>query len=568
MKRWLFLLVTAVVMILQCQSQQRFDVVITEIMADPTPQVGLPNAEYVEVKNVSGSDINLQGWRLGTTSSLSGGFPNYLLPADSFLILTTNGSVPALRDFGRVLGVSSFPSLPNEGTTLRLVANNGAVIHFVSYAEDWYETELKKQGGWSLEMVDVRFPCSGKANWRASSSSTGGTPGVENSVEAQNKDETPPQLVNAYLRNNTLLILQFNEPVDSASAIGLRFQVEPGVVVQQVAVSSPDFKQIQLTFASQLQSQVLYKIEFNGVKDCAGNTALQEIVTIGLPDSVAATDIIINEILFNPKPGGADYVELYNRSKKIIDAGKLYIANRNDAGALGSFKKLTEESFYIFPADYVVITSDLDGLTKNFHVKHTKQVLTITSMPSWPDDKGTVVVTNMQGEVVDEVQYSDKWHFELLHTTEGIALERIDPEKRSNDKSNWHSAASTAGYGTPTYRNSQYKALVESTATLQILPKVFSPDNDGNDDVAIIQYRIGENGYVANVKIFDISGRLVRHLVKNDVLGQQGSWIWNGLDENRQKLPVGPYVVLTEIFNLQGKKKQYKQTIVLARRLN
>jgi hypothetical protein len=448
------------------------------------------------------------------------------------------------------------------------VANNGAVIHFVSYAEDWYETELKKQGGWSLEMVDVRFPCSGKANWRASSSSTGGTPGVENSVEAQNKDETPPQLVNAYLRDNTLLILQFNEPVDSASATGLTFQVEPGVVVQQVAVSSPDFKQIQLTFASQLQSEVLYNIEFNGVKDCAGNTALQEIVTIGLPDSVAATDIIINEILFNPKPGGADYVELYNRSKKIIDAGKLYIANRNDAGALGSFKKLAEESFYIFPADYVVITSDLDGLTKNFHVKHTKQVLTITSMPSWPDDKGTVVVTNMQGEVVDEVQYSDKWHFELLHTTEGIALERIDPEKRSNDKSNWHSAASTAGYGTPTYRNSQYKALVESTATLQIVPKVFSPDNDGNDDVAIIQYRIGENGYVANVKIFDISGRLVRHLVKNDVLGQQGSWIWNGLDENRQKLPVGPYVVLTEIFNLQGKKKQYKQTIVLARRLN
>ena len=34
------------------------------------------------------------------------------------------------------------------------------------------------------------------------------------------------------------------------------------------------------------------------------------------------------------------------------------------------------------------------------------------------------------------------------------------------------------------------------------------------------------------------------------------------------KLPVGTYILYTELFNLQGKKEQHRHVIVLARRLN
>ncbi len=57
------------------QPASRYEVIITEIMADPSPAVGLPNAEYVELKNSSGRTLNLQGWRLVTRTSRSGPFP-------------------------------------------------------------------------------------------------------------------------------------------------------------------------------------------------------------------------------------------------------------------------------------------------------------------------------------------------------------------------------------------------------------------------------------------------------------------------------------------------------------
>ena len=48
-------------------------------------------------------------------------------------------------------------------------------------------------------------------------------------------------------------------------------------------------------------------------------------------------------------------------------------------------------------------------------------------------------------------------------------------------------------------------------------------------------------------------------------LGLQGYWIWDGLDDKKLKLPVGTYIVFTEIFNLDGKKENFKNIVVLAR---
>jgi hypothetical protein len=179
-----------------------------------------------------------------------------------------------------------------------------------------------------------------------------------------------------------------------------------------------------------------------------------------------------------------------------------------------------------------------------------------------------VIALNFQGVIVDEVKYKDDWHFKLIDNDEGVSLERIDPDGLSQDQNNWHSAASTAGYGTPTYKNSQYKQPPGINATIEVIPKIFSPDNDGRDDIASIQYKVSEAGYVANITIFNGNGLVVRNLVKNGTLGLSGYWNWDGLDDKGKKLPVGAYIIFTEIFNLQGKKEKFKNTVVLSRKLN
>lgn len=548
-------------------AQQRFDVVIDEIMADPSPQVGLPNVEYIELKNVSNQSINLQGWKLLSASATSNAFPSYTLPPDSFVIIATSSGTAQLAAYGKTLAVTNFPSLANEGTVLSLISKDGSLIHFVNYTDAWYANEAKKDGGWSLEMIDAKSPCTGTTNWKASINDAGGTPGKRNSVDGVNKDSKSPALINAYAKDKTTITLLFDEPVDSATAIQLlKYSIQPAIAIQSIKVLHPDFTEVTLLLNASLDSNTVYTITVNGVQDCAGN-AINSSKAFGIPKEATVNDVIINEIMFDPRPNEYDYVELYNRSNKIIDVSKLYLGNRASSGSVGSLKRLAPQQLLLLPKAYLVVTEDKSTLLKSYFVKDPNAMIEISALPSFPDDKGTVVIQNIQGTIIDELSYADDWQFELISNAEGVALERIDPELATSSKDNWHSAATTVGYGTPTYINSQYKQAGAINATIELADKIFSPDGDGFEDFAQVQYHVTETGYVANVYIFDASGKMVRHLAKNAVLGLKGLWQWDGLDENRKALPMGNYVVYIELFNLQGKKKSFKNAIVLAKKL-
>jgi len=555
---------------IQAQVANRFDIVITEIMADPSPAVSLPNAEFIEIKNISVTPYQLNGWKLSDASSTATITTNFILQPDSVAILCSNSNVTAFSVFGRTIGVSSFPSLDNDGDVLTLRSPQGKVIHALNYTFDWYQNEVKKDGGWSLEMIDTRNPCGGMSNWKASVDPNGGTPGKKNSVDGVSNDTAPPQLLRTYALDSITVVALFNESLDSTSATALsNYSFSNNLVVSSVTSQPPLFNSAVLKLTMPLQKQTVYTLTVNNVKDCKGNIiGVYNKAKTGVAQEASRNDVVINEILFNPRPNAYDYVELYNRSNKIVDANKLFIANRNSSGVLNSIKKISEIPFYIFPDDYIAVTEDAISLQHEYLVSNPQNVLLLSSLPSLPDDNGIIAITNSQGNVVDEVSYSEKWHFALINNNEGIALERIDPNDSSQKQSNWHSAASTAGYGTPGYKNSQFKQTKSVNAMIEVSPKVFSPDNDGYDDIATINYQVSEPGYVANVTIFDANGRIVRYMVKNALLGLKGSWNWDGLNENGQKLPIGNYIIFTEIFNLQGKKKQFKNTVVLARRLN
>ncbi|HEX7846920.1 MAG TPA: lamin tail domain-containing protein [Chitinophagaceae bacterium] len=568
MKQVLLLILTTLRFVL-LPAQNRYDIVIGEIMVDQSPQVGLPNNEWIELKNVSSSPVNLQNWRIGKPTGQSGPMPNYILQPDSFVIVCTGSAIAAMSAFGPAISVTGFPSLDNDGDQLFLKSPGGMIIHAIDYSSAWYQNELKRDGGWTLEMIDPKNPCAGSSNWKASVDPTGGTPGKKNSVDAVNNDQAAPLLKRSYTIDNLNIVAVFDEPIDSLIASNIANYSINGLMVTNALPLSPLFNTVRLTLNSPLQLQTVYELTVSNIKDCKDNiiTAGSK-AKAGLPEDPVALDIVINEILFNPRPTAEDFVELYNKSNKVFDASKLGVANRNSSNVISSIRQLSVNPWLIFPEDHIVVTIDPGSLAREYLVKNPDCVFIVSSSPSMPDDKGFAILLDQQGNVVDEVNYNKNWHFKLLHNDEGVSLERIDPNGPSQDAVNWHSAASTAGYGTPTYKNSQHKLLQSIPATIAIIPKVFSPDNDGRDDIATIQYKITEPGYVANVTIYDAAGRPVRHLVRNGTMGLEGYWSWDGLGDKENKLSAGAYIILTDLFNLQGWKDQFKNVVVLAKRMN
>jgi hypothetical protein len=548
-------------------SQQRYDVVLTEIMADPSPMIGLPNYEWIELTNTSATTINLQQWRIADASSVSGPMPLFLLKPDSSVIVCSNSAFTALSAFGNCIAVSSFPSLDNDNDLLSLKTTSGLTMHAVHYHSSWYKNELKKEGGWSLEMIDPHNACNGFSNWKASIDPMGGTPGIINSVHAINNDNNPPQLQRAYTTGDSTIILVFDMPVDSSTAATLsNYSIDNGLPLVSATCLPPLFNTVQLKTGAAMATNTIYTTSTNHIHDCSNNVLLLSSVQTGLPSDPQVGEWIINEILFDPRPGGYDYVEFYNNSNKIFDASRLHIASRNTLGNIGLPRVLSATPYYILPGEWLVVTEDTISLARHYHLKDSTHILQLAAFPSYPDDEGNVTALNTQGLPTDEVSYSASWHFKLINDKEGISLERISPMGFSQHPGNWHSAASTAGYGTPGYKNSQYNQPLAGGATIAVSPRLFSPDNDGFNDIAAIVYTVDQPGYMINIGIYDAAGRMVRNLVRNAVLGITGNWNWDGLNDRGQKIPIGTYLVLAELYNLQGKKYIFKTAITLTRK--
>jgi hypothetical protein len=549
---------------------QRYDIVLHEIMVDPTPQVGLPNANWIELRNVSAFPINIQGYRLNRSSGQSGPLPSYLLRPDSMVLLCTGSAVPLLSPYGPTLAVTSFPTLPNAGETVWLTDASGRVMHSISYDLSWYQNAVKAEGGWTLEMIDARNPCAGSSNWRASTNPLGGTPARLNSIATNNRDQTAPQLLRAFAPNSQTIVLTFNEPMDSSRAGTATYSVSNGIGSgSNVVAQGPAFTQVQFTVTVPLQAGTVYTVTVTGATDCSGN-AIGSVNTarVGLATPADSLDLIVNEILFNPIPLSVDYLELYNRSNKILDAGSMFFTNRSSTtGNLGTILPLSQVNRLIFPGEFYVLTENTDIIRQQFTVRNPEFLVQASPMPSFPDDRGWAVVLNNTGRIVDELAYEQRWHFALISNREGVALERIDPDKPTNNSDNWTSAAESAGFGTPTYQNSQFKKDVGAPeGSITINPAMFSPDNDGFEDFTLIEFRFTEPGYVANVTILDALGRPVRILQRNTTIASSGSFRWDGLNDKQQRVATGSYVVLFEAFNLEGKKQAYKKAVTVARK--
>ncbi len=552
---------------LTTNAQEANSVIITEIMSDPSPVVGLPNTEWIELTNTSNMPVDLKNWRVGDAGSQSGLFPSYLLQPDSMVIICSTGNMAVMQAFGSALGVSSFPSLDNDGDAIWIRAANGKTIHFVQYAANWHTNALKKDGGWSLEMIDIQFPCIGNGNWSSSTNGLGGTPGHINSIAGRIPFLASPQIQSAYVTDPFSIVLEFSQPLDSTAAAAVsNYTVSGGMHILKASPAPPSFTTITLQTDVPLEPGLQYTLQTNLINACGGLQTLRDTIKVGLFSTAVPGNVVINEILFNPPTGGADYVELYNNSAKVIDAGNLFLAGVSSSGSSSQPVAIVHQPYILLPGEYMAVTTDTAWVSRQYPFAGKRKLMPVSALPSMPDDKGQLRLLGSQGELLDELAYQHSWHFPLLADEEGVSLERLDPSGISQYSGNWHSAASTTGFGTPGYKNSQGWINSSATPGIMITPTVFSPDNDGVDDVLVIRYSMNEPGYVGSVIIFNRAGKPVRKLVAKALMGNSGAWTWDGLDAESHALLPGIYIIFIETLNLRGKRQAIKKAVVLTRK--
>ena len=547
---------------------QLFDVLITEIFADPSPVVGLPEVEYLEIYNNSSSSFDLTDWNIADASSVDQ-LPSYLFSPHEYLILCDEDDIDLFTPFGNVLGVPGLPTLNNTGDELSLLDADSNLIHFVFYNDSWYQSPVKELGGWSLEMIDTNNPCEGESNWIASVNPQGGTPGQANSVQESNPDETNPDLLNVLVISPTQIELIFSEGLDVATSENEgSYLIDNGIGNPVAAeVSFPFLERIVLTLNTPLQPQSVYTVTVeSSVTDCSGNPVLLlNSLSFGLTELPEFGDVIINEVMPNPVSGGGDFVELYNHSNKVIGLDDLLLANYDEFGALDDVEVISEEPLQLLPQQYIALTENVQHLIDQYQPPADKirNLLMVGDLPSMPDDTGSVVLLTIIGDVIDSVQYSDDWHLPIIDDEDGISLERIGFSLPSNSPTSWHSAASSVNFGTPGYENSQQFNGVEQSGTITVSPEVFSPNNDSMDDFLTINYEVPAPGYTATVTIFNSRGLEIRKLTQSEVLAPKGTFIWDGFDDEGQRARIGIYIIYFEAFNSEGEVIEMKEKAVL-----
>jgi len=544
-----------------------FDVVINEIMADPTPKVQLPEYEYLELFNRSAYDLELKNWTL-TINNTTVTLPNYKLQAGKYVILAHSSAVNFLQTYGNVLPVLTGTSvLTNSGASLLLKYKDGKLIHFVEYTDKWYNNTNKDDGGWSLEMIDPNNPCGAENNWTASKDPKGGTPGAVNSVRAQNPDNIKPDLLRAILVNNDSIIVTFSESLMDDILLPTNFNVSNGIGnPNNVNFYDISRKKILLTFnGANFVVDTIYTLSvLTGVKDCVGNVVQTTLTTqFGIGNTILPGDIVINEVLFYEPTGGNDYVELYNNTSKLFNLKDLKLAVLDTNQMASVVKNITNEGFYLLPYDYVVITKSLKKVTAFYNTPYPKKVVEMSEFPALKSTGDRLTFVNSSLQIIDDFIFDESMHFQLLNSFKGVSLEKIYPSLPTQDAKSWHSASQNVGFGTPTYQNSQYAKFRDFEGEITVEPEVFSPDLDGKDDLLNIFYKFPEPGYVANVQIFDAKGRLIRKLVRNELCGTEGRFVWDGLSDSKTKAEIGIYIVYVEIFNLNGKTNTFKKHCVV-----
>jgi hypothetical protein len=482
-------------------------------------------------------------------------------------IIVYKKSNTEFKKFGIGIPVLKFGTLNNTIDEFYLVSKTGEIIDAAKYDNTYYQDSKKSGGGWTLERINPNAPCDIRG-WIASINNEGGTPNKRNSVYIDTIDRIPPSIERSYLENTKTIVLVYDKSLNRTIAKDIsKYKMSDGIIIESISFDTTfrNFQAIKLNLKQSLLAKKSYKLLINNTfKDCIERPlplSKTDTINIQIDEDFTWNELIINEILIDPEIGGSRFIELYNSSKnKVVDIKNLKI---DDIGI--------STNMLLFPREYVVLTSNPIYIQKRYKAEAFRKKIIKQTLPTWKDkDK---IRLRYKTTFLDSFTYNKSWHNPLIANTEGVSLEKINPNLSPMQASSWQSAAQTVGFATPAQQNSQFFSI--DTPSVSGVPKTvfelekksFSPDGDGFDDFLRLNYRFDKAGYSASIRIFDDKGRLVKTLINNELMSIEGFLNWEGDTDEGLKIRIGIYIVFIEWISPQGQVERMKLACVVGGRM-
>jgi hypothetical protein len=545
-------------------------VVINEVMYGPTG--GEP--EWVELYNTTNVYVDLESWRLSnriiaTKYTLS--TTSAILKPSSYAVVTKDVSILNFHSTppGLLVLVPNLPTalFSNAGDAVVLYDTRGITMDSLTYTPAWGGANGK-----SMERIAIDVSSTDSTNWATSLEIEGSTPGRQNSVATLANDLRIVRVQTAEPLSDqehaamsvALLVTVQNVGKEPATGFSVKFYHDAdrdsvllpeelvGTVASEATLQRKDTALVPFTWTGVPSGlvQMIAVVDYNKDERLSNNAA-----SIDLRIGSQPRALIVNEIMYAPLTGQAEWIELYNPNSFPVDMTDWTMSDMRDATGKANVFSINASGTEIQAGGNAVLSSDSTILSQFPSLQNLQEgsrvIILNRSSLSLNNEGDDVIISDLVGTVIDSVHYFPSWHNPDITDVTGVSLERINPNLSSNDRRNWSSCVEKVG-GTPGRQNSIFTTAIAPRTTLSISPNPFSPDGDGFEDFTVISYRLSSQIARVNVRIFDSLGRLVRTLANYDPSASTGQIIWDGLDDDKRRLRMGIYIVLLEAIDSSG----------------
>ncbi len=422
------------------------EIVVNEIMY--APQGDEP--EWIELYNNSDCSINLKNWRAGDKSSavLISGIDLELTPSE-YLVISKEAVISELHNITSRLLVRPIPTLSNNGDDVLVYDLYSRTIDSVRYFPSWGGNS----GGRSLERKSADTTALNQNNWGSSTSINRSTPGRVNSISEKEFDLEIISVIteNKYAemrKDFDFTVVIKNSGNANAGNFDLKLFRDKNFnrikeAEELISTTSIEFLESDNSMSIKLicndfetgQNQFIVFLDYAVDQFTENNLFVFNINGVELNE--ARGDIVINEIMYAPRSPEPEWIEIFNRSSKIINL-KNYVIGDNSSSIT-----ITGNDLMLEPEEYAVVSED----SSIFSIYNDPGKVITAAIPSLNDGGDRIILLDSLGRTIDSTYYSPVWGGNY-----GRSLERIAAEKTSADSTNWKTTK--AERGTPGRINS------------------------------------------------------------------------------------------------------------------